>query len=105
MFSLQREWDSLLQSIRAESLICILWAVIANCCSVVQSAENSLLVTFCCVHVLSPVTKHGETMSGGKGVNLGTGDQRMDVLGLSFNRLGVGDEQARDRQRSGRVVF
>lgn len=44
-------------------------------------------------------------MSGGTGVNLETGDQRMGVLDLNFNRLGVGDGQARDRQRSGRVVF
>lgn len=101
MFSLQREWDSLLQSIRTESLICILWAVIANCCSVVQSAKNSLLITFCSAQVLSPVTKHRETMRGGKRMNLETGDQRRGVLDLSFNRLGAGDGKARERQRWG----
>lgn len=38
-------------------------------------------------------------------MNLETGEQRMGVLDLSFNRLGAGDGQARERQRSGRVVF
>lgn len=88
-----------------ESLICVLWAVIANCCSVVQLAKNSLLITICSAQVLSPVIKHRETMSGGRRMSLETGDQRRGVLDLSFNRLGAGDGQARERQRSGRVVF
>lgn len=73
----------------------------------VQSAKNSLLITFCRAQGLSPVTKHRETVSGGKRMNLETGDQnRMGLLeDLSSNRLGVGDGQARERHRSGRVVF
>lgn len=34
-------------------------------------------------------------------MSLETGDQRRGVLDLSFNRLGVGDGKARERQRWG----
>lgn len=47
------------------SLICILSTVIANCCNMIQSAKNNLLITLCSAQVLSPVTKQSEIMRGG----------------------------------------
>lgn len=64
------------------NLMRILGTVIANCCSVIQSAKNNLLITLCHPQVLSPVTKHREIRGGGKRDKFGNWrpEEWMDVL-------------------------
>lgn len=76
--------------ISTASLIRILGTAIANCCSVIQSAKNNLLITLCGPQVLSPVTKHGAIMRGGERDKFGNWrpEEWMDVLeDIGFNRL------------------